>query len=147
MIAVALIAVLSLGLVPTRLKVDDLVGCYQLSLGPWEPKLELGRDAIFVSMPDGIRLYADQGKDGFEKEGRILRALPGGNSGKGPPSFWRLKSENQVELIWTNGFTSVRAVLAREKSVLKGIAETHWDFPRQVQKRSVTATPVACAQP
>ena len=146
MIAVGLIATLWLGFVPARLEVKDLVGCYQLALGPWEPKLELGREAVFVSMPDGIRLYANQGTDGFEKQGRILRALPGGNSGKGPPSFWRLKGENQVELIWTDGFTSVRAVLAREKSVLKGIAETHWDSPRQVQKRSVTATPVACAQ-
>ena len=122
-------------------------GCYRLTLGPWEPDLDLGGEAIFVAMPSSIRLSDEIGREGFEKGRFLLRDLPGGRPGKGPPSYWRIEAKNEIVLVWTDGFTVVKAELSRGKNGLRGRAETHWDFPRPVQRRDVTATPMPCPQP
>jgi hypothetical protein len=120
------------------------VGCYSLTLSSWEPRVDLGRDAVFVSLPTGVRLLADQGTDGPEKGRSILRSLPAQGGGAGPFSFWHSKSRDQLVLVWTSGFAGVTATLNRDKSLLRGFAKTFWDFPRQVQNRSVVATPINC---
>ena len=129
---------------PTPQDAAPYVGCYQLTLGPWEPKLDLGPDEAYVSMPSAIRLSDEIGRQGFERGRFLLRDLPGDRPGKGPPSYWRIEGKGQIVLVWTDGFTVVKAELSRRKSELRGRAETHWDFPREIQRRDVTATPMPC---
>src|SRR5262245_35608154 len=119
------------------------VGCYKLTLGPWQPKLDLGGDEDFIAMPSSIRLSNEIGPRGHF----VLRDLPGSGGGRMPPSYWRLEGRNDVVLIWTDGTSSIKAELSRVRSDLRGSAETHWDFPREVQRRDVTATPMPCPTP
>ena len=121
------------------------VGCYKLTLGPWEPKVDLGGDEDFVAMPEAIRLSDEIGQQGFQRGRFLLRSLPAGSGGgRIPPSYWRLEGKDNVVLVWTDGFTSIKAELKRTKSGLRGRAEVNWDFPREIQRRDVTAEPIPC---
>src|SRR5262245_48002529 len=128
-------------------KAAPFVGCYKLTLGPWEPKIDLGGDEAFIAMAETIRLSDEIGREGFQRGRFLLRNLPGSGGGRISPSYWRLEGKDDVVLVWTDGFTSIKAELTRRKSDLRGRAETHWDFPRDSQRRDVAATPMPCPTP
>ena len=123
------------------------VGCYKLTLGPWVPKMDLEGDEGFVAMSDAIRLTDEIGTQGFQRGHFLLRSLPGTAVGRIPPSYWRLEGKNDVVLVWTDGYSSIKAELTRVKAGLRGRAETHWDFPREGQERQVTAERMPCPTP
>ena len=123
------------------------VGCYKLTLGPWEPKVDLGGDDPFIEMPQAIRLSDEIGQEGFQRGRFLLRNLPGTGGGRIPPSYWRIEGKGQIVLIWTDGFTSIKAELSRRKTGLRGRAEVNWDFPREIQRRDVDAEPMPCPTP
>jgi hypothetical protein len=125
-------------------KAAPFVGCYKLTLGPWAPKMDLEGDEGFVAMPEAIRLTDEIGRQGFQRGHFLLRSLPGTGEGRIPPSYWRLEGKNDVVLVWTDGYSSIKAELTRGKAGLRGRAKTHWDFPREGQERDVTATPMPC---
>src|SRR5262245_57113766 len=100
------------------------VGCYTLTLGPWEPKVDLAGDDPFIAMPAAIRLTDSIGRQGFERDQFLFGDLPGG-SGKGRHTYWRLEGRSDIVLVWTDGFTSITAELSRGRGGLRGRAETH----------------------
>jgi hypothetical protein len=128
-------------------KAAPFVGCYKLTLGPWVPKMDLEGDEDFVAMSDAIRLTDEIGSQGFQRGRFLLRNLPGRGGGRIPPSYWRLEGRNDVVLVWTDGYSSIKAELTRVKAGLRGRAETHWDFPRESQRRDIDATPMPCPTP
>jgi hypothetical protein len=123
------------------------VGCYKLTLGPWLPNVDLGGDEDFVEMPGAIRLTDEIGREGRPRGRFLLRNVPGYGGGRISPSYWRLEGKNELVLIWTDGATAIMAELTGVKAGLRGRAEVHWDFPREVQRRDVTATPMPCPTP
>ena len=120
------------------------VGCYKLTLGPWVPKVDLEGDEDFVAMSEAIRLTDEIGSQGFQRGHFLLRSVAGTAQGRIPPSYWRLEGKNDLVLVWTDGYSSIKAELTRVRDGLRGRAETHWDFPREAQTRNVTATPMPC---
>jgi hypothetical protein len=126
--------------------IRSFVGCYQFSFGPWRPELDLGGDAKYVGLPERVRLFADRGEEGWERDVFLLRPVPGVDPGRGEPSYWLPKTKNKVELLWNDGFTGVTINLTKTGTTLRGFARTHWDFARASQERAVIATPISCEQ-
>src|SRR6266536_671506 len=72
-------------------------GCYDLTMGRWWP-WSFGVDNQFVTPPGRIRLLSERGKDGWEKDSFLIRALPprkGAAVGRGGPAYWNVRTENE----------------------------------------------------
>jgi hypothetical protein len=85
-------------------------GCYELTLGRWWP-WSFGGDNEFVTPPSRIQLLSEHGTKGFEKDGFLIRRIS--PKGRGGPSYWRVNSDNQIDLMWNDGFTGVTLVLKK----------------------------------
>src|SRR5258708_24838364 len=85
------------------------IGCYQLTLGRWWP-WSFGDDIKYVTPPSRIRLLTDPGTKGFDQGGYLLRPIPKKEETSAESresSYWQVRSTNQIDLIWTDGFTGV----------------------------------------
>jgi hypothetical protein len=126
---------------------SSFIGCYELVLGRWWP-WSFGGDTIYVTPPTRIELLPEAGTKGFEKNGLVIRAIPpqtGMTSGRGGPSYWQVKSGNQVDLVWTDGFTGVTLTLEKHGDELRGWAHPHFDGPTFVPRvQHVIAKRIVC---
>jgi hypothetical protein len=131
----------------TQTTVGSFVGCYDLTLGRWWP-WGFGSDDTYFTPPPRIRLLPEPGTNGFEQNGLLLRALPGptaNTSGRGGPSYWNVRSPNEIDLTWTDGFTGIRLKLTRTGNELRGWAHPHSDAAMFIHRTvHVTARPVDC---
>ena len=122
-------------------------GCYELTLGRWWP-WSFGGDNELVTPPPRIRLLSERGAKGFEQDGFLIRAIPprkGTASGREGPSYWNVKSANEIDLIWNDGFTGVTLSLKRSGDELRGWAHPHFDHPILVPRIAyVTARKTSC---
>jgi hypothetical protein len=129
---------------------STFTGCYELVLGRWWP-WPFGGDTVYVTPPTRIELLPEPGTKGFEKYGFLIRAIPpqkGMPSGRGGPSYWQVKSGNQIDLVWTDGFTGVTLTLEKHGHELRGWAHPHFDSPRFVPRvQHITAKRIACGHP
>ena len=126
-------------------------GCYELTLGHWWP-WSFGEDNEFVAPPEGrISLLSERGTKGFEEHGFLIRAIPprkGAASGRGGPSYWNVKSANEIDLIWNDGFTGVTLSLKMRGDELRGWAHPHFDGPTFIPRIAhVIARKIACDAP
>jgi hypothetical protein len=125
-------------------------GCYELKLGRWWP-WSFGEDTQFVIPPSKIRLLSIKDTVGFEENGYLIRRIPptqGSTSGRRQFSYWQVKSDSHVELIWTNGFSGVTLGLEKHGDELRGWAHPHFDFPTFIPRiMHVTAHRIACDAP
>lgn len=126
-------------------------GCYEVTLGRWWP-WSFGADNEFVTPPSQIQLLSEHGRTGFEKDGFLIRAiLPrkgGATSGRGEPSYWNVRSANEVDLIWNDGFTGVMLSLKKHGEGLDRWAHPHFDAPKFIPRVAhVTARRIACELP
>ncbi len=127
----------------------SFAGCYKLKLGRWWP-WSFGGDNEFVTPPSKIELLAIQGTEGFETEGFLIRGIPPAQVntiGRRRASFWQVKSKNDVELIWTTGFSGVTLNLSKHGDDLRGWAHPFFDFPTSPRIMHITAPRIACAAP
>jgi hypothetical protein len=137
---------------PTRVETPTppLAGCYELKLGRWWP-WAFGEDTKFVTPPDRIQLLPERGTEGFEQDRFLIRTIPrvnGTTSGRGGPSYWQVKTGNQVDLIWNNGFTGVTLMMEKHGDDLRGWAHPHFDAPKFVPRVArVTARRISCNVP
>jgi hypothetical protein len=109
----------------------SFAGCYELKLGRWWP-WSFGEDTQFVTPPNQIQLLPEKGTDGFEKYGFVIREiLPATRTTSARKSFsyWQVRSNDHIDLIWTNGFSGVTLKLGRRGKELHGWAHPHFDFP------------------
>lgn len=131
----------------TQTTVSSFVGCYELTVGRWWP-WGFGSDDRFFTPPRRVRLLAEHGTDGWEQNGLLLRALPDPKATKtsrGGPSYWNVRSANEIDLTWTDGFTGIRLKLTRTGNELGGWVHPHSDAPMFIHHTAhVTARPVAC---
>lgn len=104
---------------------SDMAGCYELSMGRWWP-WGFGEDAQFVTPPERIELLAKQGTDGWERGHPLVRALPN-TSGRRGSSFWEMRPDDHIELVWTDGFTGVTLELKKRENTFRGWAHPHFD--------------------
>lgn len=126
-----------------QISAKPFVGCYQLHLGRWWP-WGFGDDSSFVSVPRTIELLSERGKDGFEKNEFLVRAIPATASSR-RKSYWRPTGDTKVSLFWTDGFTGVTVNLEKDEGVLSGWAHPHFDTPMLVSRFAhAVATPIWC---
>jgi hypothetical protein len=124
-------------------------GCYELTLGRWWP---FDEDLRFIAPPSRVRLLTELGTKGFEKDRFLIRAIPtekGAALGHRRASNWNVKSANEIDLIWNNGFTGVTLSLKKSGDELNGWAHPHFDFPSLIPNTAhALARKIACeAQP
>src|SRR6266849_3936228 len=127
---------------------SSFTGCYQLALGRWWP-WSFGEDTVFVTPPTRIELLPEPGTTGFEKNGFIIRTIPPHTtvtpSGRPISSFWQIKSNTRVDLVWTNGLSGVTLKLRKHGTELRGWAHPHFDFPPPPARlQHVTAKRIGC---
>ncbi len=124
-----------------------LAGCYELTLGRWWP-WDFGEQTELVTPPKRIQLLPERGTQGFEKDEFLIRGIPSlsqTTSGRGGPSYWRVKPDDQVELIWNDGFNGVTLMLKKVGDELRGWAHPHFDYPHFVPRIArVTTRRIAC---
>ena len=127
----------------------SFAGCYELKLGRWWP-WSFGGDNVFVTPPSKIELLPVQGTDGFEKDELLIRRTPPpqvNTAGRRRASYWQVKSKNDVELIWTTGFSGVTLNLSKDGDNLRGWAHPFFDFPTSPRIMHVTARRFPCTAP
>lgn len=123
---------------------EKIQGCYELTLSAWRPNLSLGEDAIFLTPPHRIQLFAERGTQGWESEGYVVKPAPGEEPSIHRGSYWLSKSSHSIEIVWTTGFSGLVMGLKIEGTDLRGEAKSFWDFPRGRQTAQVTARKVEC---
>jgi hypothetical protein len=129
---------------PELVKPENIQGCYELTLSAWRPNLNLGEDAVFVTPPRRIQLFAERGTQGWESEGYVVKPAPGVKPSIHRGSYWLPKSSQSIEIVWTTGFSGLTMILKIEGTDLHGEAQSFWDFPRRQQKADVVARKVEC---
>jgi hypothetical protein len=104
-----------------------------------------------VTPPSRIQLLSEHGIKGFEQNGFLLRAVPTNKRTtyvRGGPSYWQVESINQIDLIWTDGFTGVTLKLGKKGDELSGWAHPHFDAVKLIPRTArVVARPIACDAP
>jgi hypothetical protein len=128
----------------------SFAGCYELNVGrrwPWG----LGEDGVSIAPPKRVRLLAERGTKGFEQDGFLLRAASASkseSSGQTKSAYWQVKSSDQVDLIWTDGFTGIRMKLEKQSDGLSGWAHPILDSPPLIPRVAhVTARRIPCEGP
>ena len=122
----------------------DVVGCWELRMGAWRPALMLGPDERIVTPPSRVLIDSTIGTRPYERRNLLLRPAPGATPSVHRYSWWNMGRADSIQLRWTTGFSGVNMSLDHEGDTLRGVAETTWDFERQVQHADVTMWRVAC---
>jgi hypothetical protein len=131
----------------TQTTVGSFAGCYELKVGRWRP-WGFGSDDTLFTPPRRVKLLTEPGIKGFEQNCLLLRALPDPSAtrtGRGGPSYWNVRSPNQIDLTWTDGFTGITINLAGTGNELHGWVHPHSDAPTFIHHTArVTARRVDC---
>jgi hypothetical protein len=122
----------------------DVVGCWELRMGAWSPALMLGADERIITPPSRVLIDSTIGTRPYERRNLLLRPAPGAAPSVHRYSWWNMGRADSIQLRWTTGFSGVNMSLAHEGDTLRGVAETTWDFDRQVQQADVTMWRVRC---
>jgi hypothetical protein len=129
---------------PKLAEPENIQGCYELTLSAWRPNLNLGEDAVFLTPPHRIQLFAERGTQGWESGGYVVKPAPGAEASIHRGSYWLPKSSHSIEIVWTTGFSGLVMALKIEGADLRGEAKSFWDFPRGRQTAAVAARKVEC---
>ncbi len=113
-------------------------------MGAWTPTLMLGPDERIVTPPSRVLIDSTIGTRPYERRNLLLRPAPGATPSVHRYSWWNMGRADSIQLRWTTGFSGVNMSLDHRGDTLRGIAETTWDFERQVQTADVTMWRVAC---
>ena len=131
---------------PQLIKPEALQGCYELGTLSWRPDLGIGEDKEFITPPARIKISAERGTVGFEKNGYLVRPAPGVPRSIHRASYWIPKGPNALELVWTTGLSGLYMRLKFGGETLRGKATSFWDFPRRKQSATIVAHKVDCAE-
>jgi len=84
--------------------------------------LGFGSDDTFFTPPRRIKLLTEHGTKGFEQNGFccVHSRIQSNHGGRGGPSYWNVRSPNEIDLTWTDGFTGIRLKLTRTGNELRG---------------------------
>jgi len=103
----------------------------------------MGEDTALVTPPERIQLGLERGDRSFEKEKLLIRRIPPEAESR-RSSYWLPLDNNEVLLIWTDGFSGVSLKLTKSRKELRGWAHAHFDSPRPPHVAHVTAEPIPC---
>jgi hypothetical protein len=126
--------------------VSSPAGCYAISLGQWDPHMELGADAKFSEPPTRVRLSTTEisAQQGFQGKRFILEPAPGVQRTVHGRAYWTVRDTGEVYLVWSTGFSGLTAMVKANSNGFEGKAETFWDFPRAKQTAGIRLSKVPC---
>ena len=127
-------------------RAENVQGCYELALSAWRPNLNLGEDAVFITPPARIQIFAERGTQGWESAGYIVKPAPGVKPSIHRGSYWLPKNSDSIEITWTTGLSGLVMSLKIEGTDLRGKAVSFWDFSRKRQTAQVVAHRVGCQE-
>ena len=113
-------------------------------MGAWAPALMLGADERIITPPSRILIDSTIGTRPYERRNLLLRPAPGAAPSVHRYSWWNMGRADSIQLRWTTGFSGINMSLEHAGDTLRGLAETTWDFDRQVQQADVTMWRVKC---
>jgi hypothetical protein len=110
--------------------------------------LGFGEEDSYVAPPSRIELLSERLTKGFGRDGFLLRTTLKSvvsQPGSRESSYWQARSPNQIDLIWTDGFTGVRVKLEKNGNDLSGWARPHFDMVKLIPRTAhVTAHRISC---
>lgn len=119
--------------------------CYELSFGEWEPKIDLGEEIYYITVPSRIKLTTQLLEERWEEGGYVMCPASGTKASVHKMAYWRVTPSRTILLSWTTGAAGIEADLGPLKSGdRRGYATTFWDFPRQKQVAGITAKRINC---
>ena len=121
-----------------------VAGCWAVSLGLWQPRMNLGEDTIYSTPPSRIEIVPTKGTEGFERRGWRVVPAPGTNRSVHRFAYMMPLTTDSVRIAWTTGFSGLTMRLEVKGDSLRGKAQTFWDFDRAHQTADATLTRVAC---
>jgi hypothetical protein len=131
---------------PHLRSMSEVLGCYDINLGSWEPQIALGKDDAFITPPKRVELT--NSPSAFQQSGAkkwwVVRTVQLSTTYAHPYSQWSLASDGAIVISWGNGFSGLSARLSWDGRRYVGTAETFWDFSRETQKAVMSLTPVRC---
>jgi hypothetical protein len=125
------------------LAVETEIPCFTVHLSAWMPAMQLGDDEAYVTPPSAIALTNDVARSsGSVEEFSVIPALDAKPSIH-KRAYWHPDGDN-IELVWTNGFSGIAMSLAPTTDGFKGTARTFWDFDRASQSSTVYLRKTSC---
>jgi hypothetical protein len=121
--------------------------CYDIRLGDWTPRIELGEDTMYVLPPRRISVAPNETGAWrpmveLAHDVRAVKTRPGSVHHRG---YWRTLPADSAEVVFTTGFSGVRLFVHRRGESWRGMAETFWDFDRPSQHAAVILTRASCS--
>jgi hypothetical protein len=126
----------------------DIMGCYDLHFGKWEPELTRRFDTLRHLPPPRIEFdtaFVGLGNSGSRS--RIVRPAPGSKASRHRFSGWEVVGDS-IRVGWSTGYLGLRMVLAPAGEQLVGHAQTFSDAYREGDRdfrSEVRAQPVQCS--
>lgn len=122
---------------------EAVTHCFDMQVTAWSPALQLGEDAIFITLPSSIALTNRTLRITESRKSYAVVPARGQKAPRYTGGYWYPVGD-QIKLVWGSGFSGMEVILSRTKSGLEGPAKTYWDFPRPVQTSHVIAKEVRC---
>lgn len=119
---------------------ENLSGCYDLTLGEWDPALHPGN--VTRQTPPGVFLLSPEMS---EVNRRVVHPLI--PHGMRPTARWEVSADDSVHVVWSNGFSGARLRMQASGDSLVGTAVAVTDMiGRPVPTTEALARPVSCPE-
>lgn len=129
---------------------EDLMGCYDLRFGRWDPEPTARFDTLRHLPPPRIQLDTFHVESGNPRShSRVIRPAPGSRPSRHRFSGWTMVGDS-VQMGWSTGFLGLRMVVALRGGDLVGYAQTFSDAYVEGDRdfrAEVRAVRVPCSAP
>lgn len=120
-------------------------GCFDVSVGPWDPTAHISIDSVLFEPPSRVRLSRDIAYR--RPSWRRLDVAPNALPSPHRSSSWRW-SRDTLHVAWSTGFVGLSAVLSLRDESWTGVARSFGDvMPWPVETRPIELTPTPCDAP
>ena len=128
------------------ISLESVAGCYELSLGEWEPPLRetapgSGNETILIA-PSRVQLSLEPSGSLNGITVRRIHALSALSEERA--TVWFQHGPSAVTLVFTNGFSGLTLELYKRGEDLAGSATSFWDFPLPKQTAAAEARRIVC---
>ena len=107
-------------------------GCYEVTISPWQPTLQLGKDIAYVTPPMILELTSKPFvRARTTAQWFLIRSVQQSSDYVHPYSAWCVEPDGTLILSWSDGFSGLSATLKWDGYRYIGTATTNWDFDRE----------------
>lgn len=127
---------------------EQVLGCYDIQLGPWDQPDSLTFDSLRYQPPPRVEFDTVAFDPRSADTGPFLvRPAPGSRASRHRFTLWGIEGDS-IRASWTTGFVGLSVTMVPEDGVLRGYALTVTDVEGSRRYRAeVVASPVSCSAP